>query len=93
MTKATNGMLCGTLTRAMMITGAVKAQMKLVSYLNQHLKRKREGGRRKEGERERGKREGGRRKEGERERERGKREDARASIGWMKELALTHAAS
>ena len=70
MTKATNGMLCGTLTRAMMITGAVKAQMKLVSYLNQHLKRKREGGRRKEGERERERKEGGREEEGRRERER-----------------------
>ena len=88
MTKETNGMLCGTLTRAMMITGAVKAQMKLVSYLNQHLERKRE----EEGRRER-EREGGREEEGRRERERGKREDARATIGWMKELALTHAAS
>ena len=58
-----------------MITGAVKAQMKLVSYLNQHLKRE-EGGR-KERERERERKEGG----------------AIASIGWMKELALTHAAS
>ena len=68
MTKATNGMLCGTLTRATMITGAVKAQMKLVSYLNQHLKR--EGGREEEGRRERERDERGREGGGRRERER-----------------------
>ena len=36
-----------------MITGAVKAQMKLVSYLNQHLKRE-EGGRKEREREERG---------------------------------------
>ena len=54
----------------MIITGATKAQTKLVLYLNQHLKRGEEEGRKErergeeEGRRERGGREGGRERRG-----------------------------
>ena len=83
----------------MIITGAMKAQTKLVLYLNQHLKRGEEEGRRERGGRWEGGREGGGREVG--GREGGREEEGRrkgregniAGIGWTKELAVTHANS